>query len=308
MPGAGPAGPDEHGSMTSGQPSPHLPVPADPGDTAATGGGQPPEAKTTVAAELWYRSDPLLFGEELQARLAQEFPGASFSDGVALLPHAAHSFDINAASGVKTILLSTGVAVPRGPLSAAEALAATPADQSWSWPDAEQQVPGCTHRILVTEVVASGFEPKPRVESFQRVLRLLAAETRPAAVRWLHNSHWRDPRELEAAHPLAGPVNMRFFLVSNDEGAMVVDSLGMYQLGLPDVQVHFRDKDPNQMVELAFNVAAYLYEHGPVIESNSRLNGPDDLVFTARWEDSLLPPLRTVIDLDPGPSYSAGNR
>jgi hypothetical protein len=294
--------------MTSGDPSAHHPFPADPGDTAAANPDQAPEAKTTLAAELWYRSDPGLFGDELRNRLTAEFPGATFSDGVALLPHAEHSFDINGTAGVQTVHLSTGVAVPRSQLSSAEAMETTPTDQSWSWPDAEQEVPGCSHRILVTEVVASGFEPKPRVESFQRVLRLLAAETGPAAIRWLHNSHWRSPDELEAAHPLAGPVNMRFFLVSNDEGAMVVDSLGMYQLGLPDVQVHFRDVDPNVLVELAFNVAAYLYEHGPVIQSKAQLNGPEGMKFTATWEDSLLPPLRTVIDLDPGTPYSAGNR
>lgn len=292
--------------MTSGPQQ--SPFPADPGDTAAANAEQAPEAKTTLAAELWYRSDPGLFSDGLQNRLAADFPGASFSEGVALLQHAEHSFDINGASGRQTVHLSTGVVVPREPMSSAEALESTPVDQSWSWPDAEQHVPDCTHRILVTEVVAGGFEPKPRVESFHRVLRLLADETKPTAVRWLHNSHWRDPGELEAAHPLAGPVNMRFFLVSNDEGAMVVDSLGMYQLGLPDVQVHFRDKDPNQLVELGFNVAAYLYEHGPVIQSKSQLNGPDGMKFTATWEDSLLPPLRTVIDLDPGTPYSAGNR
>ncbi|MEV7648268.1 DUF4261 domain-containing protein [Arthrobacter sp. NPDC089319] len=294
--------------MTSGDPSAQHPFPADPGDTAAVNPDQAPEAKTTLAAELWYRSDPGLFGDELRNRLTAEFPGATFSDGVALLPHAEHSFDINGTAGAQTVHLSTGVAVPRSQLSSAEAMETTPTDQSWSWPEAEQEVPGCSHRILVTEVVASGFEAKPRVESFQRVLRLLAAETGPDAIRWLHNAHWRSPDDLEAAHPLAGPVNMRFFLVSNDEGAMVVDSLGMYQLGLPDVQVHFRDVDPNVLVELAFNVAAYLYEHGPVIQSKAQLNGPEGMKFTATWEDSLLPPLRTVIDLDPGTPYSAGNR
>ena len=294
--------------MTSGEPSAHHPFPADPGDTAAANSEQAAEAKTTLAAELWYRADPGLFSDELRNRLLVEFPGATFSDGVALLPHAEHSFDINGSAGAQTVNLSTGLAVPRAQLPSAEALEATPTDQSWSWPDAEQEVSGCSHRILVTEVLASGFEPKPRVESFQRVLRLLAAETGPAAIRWLHNSHWRSPDELEAAHPLAGPVNMRFFLVSNDEGAMVVDSLGMYQLGLPDVQVHFRDIDPNVLVELAFNVAAYLYEHGPVIQSKAQLNGPEGMKFTATWEDSVLPPLRTVIDLDPGTPFSAGNR
>ncbi|MFT4468814.1 DUF4261 domain-containing protein [Arthrobacter sulfonylureivorans] len=294
--------------MTSGNTSAQQPFPADPGNTAAANGEQAPEAKTTLAAELWYRADPGVFSEELRNRLTAEFPGATFSQGVALLPHADHSFDINGSSGAQTVHLSTGVAVPGGTMTSAEALQATPTDQSWSWPDAGQEVPGCSHRILVTEVVASGFEPKPRVESFHRVLRLLAEATKPAAIRWLHNSHWRDPGELEAAHPLAGPVNMRFFLVSNDEGAMVVDSLGMYQLGLPDVQVHFRGVDPNVLVELAFNVAAYLYEHGPVIQSKAQLNGPEGMKFTATWEDSLLPPLRTVIDLDPGTPYSAGNR
>lgn len=280
----------------SGQAGPAAAAPAQNGETA--------EGKTLLVAELWYQGDPGLSSGPLREQLAVRFPGAAFSEGVILLPHREHSFELSG----KTVSLSTGVAAPSEPLLAAAALEATPTDQSWTWPDAEKVVSSCTHRILVTEVLSSTFEPKPRVESFRSVLQFLVAETGPAAIRWLHNSHWREPGELEAAHPLAGPVNMRFFLVASDEGAMVVDSLGMYQLGLPDVQIHFRDKDPNMLVELAFNVAAYLYENGPVIAGGATLNGPDGLVLTCSWEDSLIGPLRTVIDLDPGEPYSAGRR
>ncbi len=266
--------------------------------------GETAEGKTLLVAELWYQGDPGLSSAAVREKLEARFPGAAFSGGVILLPHREHSFELRG----KTVSLSTGLAEPSEPLPAADALEATPTDQSWTWPDADQVVPGCTHRILVTEVLSSTFEPKPRVESFRSVLQFLVGETSPAAIRWLHNSHWREPGELEAAHPLAGPVNMRFFLVTDDEGAMVVDSLGMYQLGLPDVQIHFRDKDPNMLVELAFNVAAYLYENGPVIAGGTTLNGPDGLVLTCTWEDSLIGPLRTVIDLDPGEPFAAGRR
>src|SRR5688500_8799146 len=124
--------------------------------------GETAEGKTLLVAELWYQGDPGLSSAAVREKLEARFPGAAFSEGVILLPHREHSFELRG----KTVSLSTGLAEPSEPLPAADALEATPTDQSWTWPDADQVVPGCTHRILVTEVLSSTFEPKPRVESF----------------------------------------------------------------------------------------------------------------------------------------------
>ena len=43
---------------------------------------------------------------------------------------------------------------------------------------------------------------------------------------------------------------------------MLVDTLGMNTLFLPDLQYHFRGLDPNWIVNHAYNVASYLLTSG----------------------------------------------
>ena len=44
-------------------------------------------------------------------------------------------------------------------------------------------------------------------------------------------------------------------------GPMLIDTLGMNTLFLPDLQYHFHDMDPNWVVNHAYNVASYILEH-----------------------------------------------
>ena len=52
-------------------------------------------------------------------------------------------------------------------------------------------------------------------------------------------------------------VNVRFFTIQGSDD-MLVDTLGMNTLFLPDLQYHFRGLDPNWIVNHAYNVASYL--------------------------------------------------
>lgn len=52
-------------------------------------------------------------------------------------------------------------------------------------------------------------------------------------------------------------VNVRFFNVQGTEDS-VVDTLGLSLLYIEDLQYHFRDMDPNWVVNHAYNLASYL--------------------------------------------------
>lgn len=109
-------------------------------------------------------------------------------------------------------------------------------------------------------------------------------------------------------------VNVRFFNIQGTGGDMLIDSLGMYTLALPDVQMHFRGLDPNDVVSYVYNILSYQYENDFPIDNNDSLDGIGadgnisiDVQWRARYEDSLVQPLRPVLDINCG-EFAAGTR
>lgn len=107
-------------------------------------------------------------------------------------------------------------------------------------------------------------------------------------------------------------VNARFFNVQ-DTDDMIVDTVGMSMLFLPDVQYHFHGMDPNWVVNHAYNTASYILEHGNPIESGETIAGikDGDICGDIRWncqyERALIQPARDVLDICMG-EYAAGTR
>ena len=106
-------------------------------------------------------------------------------------------------------------------------------------------------------------------------------------------------------------VNVRFFTIQGGED-MLVDTLGMSLLFLPDIQYHFHGLDPNRIVNHAYNTAFYLLINDNPIEAGNTIDGiPDGSAQPERWicryEESLIQPVREVLDIDTG-AYAAGNR
>ena len=107
-------------------------------------------------------------------------------------------------------------------------------------------------------------------------------------------------------------VNVRFFNVEGKDD-MVVDTVGMSTLLLPDLQYHFHNMDPNLVVNHALNMASYILEHDNPIKSGETIDGIDngqisqDLQWLCQYEDALIQPARAVIDINMGP-YASGAR
>ncbi|MBF1256238.1 MAG: DUF4261 domain-containing protein, partial [Stomatobaculum longum] len=98
-----------------------------------------------------------------------------------------------------------------------------------------------------------------------------------------------------------------------DSEDMVVDTLGMSTLFLPDLQYHFHGMNPNWVVNHAYNVAAYLLSSGNVIADGETVDGVVDgemsseLHWSCRYEDALIQPPREVLDINMG-EYASGTR
>src|SRR5262249_58554930 len=97
--------------------------------------------------------------------------------------------------------------------------------------------------------------------------------------------------------------------IANSAGDMLMDTRGLADVGLHDLQCHFRDLDPTAVARVLFNTAVYIFANGPVIESGQTVAGIEpDSRWRCQFENALLEPKREILDLNPGKPYAAGNR
>jgi hypothetical protein len=180
--------------------------------------------------------------------------------------------------------------------------------QTWDWEDAEAAVARCRCSLLVTEMFGEDRTPQQRWNAMSGVVAELIRLSHPTVLSWPQSQRVGDP-ELFAAGELDGLINVRYFSIANDPGAIVMDTLGLHVFGLPDVQCHFRDREPAEIATTLFSTAAYLFRSGDVIADGNTISGPqaDERLVCFR-EPALLEPRRLVIDVDLGDPYAAGRR
>jgi Domain of unknown function (DUF4261) len=180
--------------------------------------------------------------------------------------------------------------------------------QTWDWEGAEAAVARCWCSVLVTEMFSDDRTPQQRWDAMSGVVAELIGLTHPTVVSWPQSQRVGDPNQF-AAGDLDGLINVRYFSIANDPGAMVMDTLGLHVFGIPDVQCHFRDREPAEIATMLFSTAAYLFRSGDVIADGNTISGPqaDERLVCFR-EPALLEPKRQVIDVDLGDPYAAGKR
>lgn len=187
--------------------------------------------------------------------------------------------------------------------------------QSWTCDDAEERIAASTAVRLVTEMMATSFDTKVRLELFHGMLQAIVELTEPIAILFVHSEQIVAPEHyLESCSepPIErlGALNTRFYTIENtDTGDMIMDTRGLEEVGLHDLQCHFRGLDPNDVSRVLYNSAIYIFENGPVIESGQTITGiEDNSMWLCQFEESLLEPARMVLDLNPGSPYAAGER
>lgn len=175
--------------------------------------------------------------------------------------------------------------------------------QSWQWPDAEAAFDRCRHLVTITQLVGRGRDSTERVHAFRAALDAIIATVRPLATWWPASQQALPPGAL-VTHPLTGVVNVRLFRSVHDPRVTMIDTLGLHALGLPDIQCQSRNLDADRLSDLLFELAEYVYKHGDVLRPGSPVPGLSaDQQFVPSRAAATVPPVRPVIDLDPGPGY-----
>lgn len=188
--------------------------------------------------------------------------------------------------------------------------------QSWGWREAKDVVSTCRSPLLLTELMARRLPHKTRLGLFQNALEAVLTIAPCQAIHWIPSqqiinpSTYLEARRSKDFHPLQFALNVRFYNITNGQhGEMLMDTAGLATLGLPDLQCHFRDLDPNEVARVLYNTAHYLYDKGDIIEDGHTVQGikPNDR-WKAQHEAALMKPEREVLDLNPRQPYAAGNR
>lgn len=191
--------------------------------------------------------------------------------------------------------------------------------QMWDCPESKRILEECKYRVMVMDKYACLLPCQERAALDMDCLEALMELYPQCEAVFFQTSGKMLPRDRILGHDLPKEdrfvhfaVNARFFRIE-DTDEFIVDTLGMGLLGLPDVQYHFRNFDQNQVVRHAYNTAAYLCKGARKIENGDTIDGirdgkiSSDARWKCRWENAMVKPERTVLDICMN-EYAAGKR
>ena len=191
--------------------------------------------------------------------------------------------------------------------------------QVWDCPNVDELLDECQYRVFATDMLASGLEPKERADMLVKYVDALL-ELYPSCKAVVFGPSRKFlSRETIENHPdkavtrfIYYAVNVRYFSIQGTDD-MMVDTLGMSTLFYPDLQYHFHGMNPDEIVNHAYSVLYYIFEHDNPIDDGQTIAGLEngdmspDIKWKVQYEDSLIEPVRTVIDINMG-EYASGTR
>lgn len=179
--------------------------------------------------------------------------------------------------------------------------------QNWHWKEANDTARQCNYEILVTDIMSRNLPYKKRVNLFMSFLVAIIKATEPEAIYSSHGQKIINPKDLinswdcKEKQNLYGICNVRLFTISDSlDNEIIMDTLGLHSIGLPDFQIKFSDFEVNEIANLLWNYAYYVYEYGDHIENGNTFDG---LIKSSKWgckrQISLLEPNRIIINVIP---------
>lgn len=191
--------------------------------------------------------------------------------------------------------------------------------QMWDCPESDEILSKCKYHVVATDMLAGGMEYKDRADMLMDYMEALVEMYPTCAAVLFQTSGKMFTRDKIINHQIPRErrflyfaVNVRFFNIQGTDD-MMVDSLGMSTLYLPDLQYHFHGMDPNWVVNHAYNMLSYIYDNDCPIKSGETIDGVEsgelsrNVQWKCQYEDSLIQPSRPVLDVCMG-ELAAGKR
>lgn len=180
--------------------------------------------------------------------------------------------------------------------------------QNWHWPEANQIAKNCTYEILVTDLMSRTLPYKERLNIFMDFLVAVIKVTQPNAVYSSPGQKILNPTDIiniwdtDKIQTLYVLCNVRLYNAGTDTGhkELLMDTVGLHTIGLPDFQIRFSTADENEIANLLWTYAYYAYEFGDIIVDGNTLEG---LKTGSKWKCekqlSLVGPDRVVVNVTP---------
>ncbi|WP_416437667.1 DUF4261 domain-containing protein [Phnomibacter sp. MR] len=179
--------------------------------------------------------------------------------------------------------------------------------QNWHWNEASDSAKSCKYEVLVSDFMTRTLDYKTRFNLFAYFLSAVTKATCPQVAYSLTSQKLVRPADVidsmasKENRYLESFINVRLYNINNgDSGELLMDTVGLHVLGLPDVQIRFTNLNEGEIAGLLWNYAYYIFEQGNVIENGNTLVG---LEPNSKWKCerqlSLATPERFVINVQP---------
>ncbi|TDL99643.1 MAG: hypothetical protein C4K58_07055 [Flavobacteriaceae bacterium] len=152
--------------------------------------------------------------------------------------------------------------------------------QNWHWNEANETAKNCNYQLLVTDFMSIPLAYKDRTELIMSFLLAVTKSTNPDAIYSESGQKIIKPADLiknwdcDEKQFLYGLSNVRLYNIGDSEKKEVLmDTVGLNYIGLPDFQIVFSNYDVNQIANFLTTYSYYIYENGDVIKSGNTIDG-----------------------------------
>lgn len=259
-----------------------------------------------LMVKLFFKNQPIFNDEQIEKELKKRFDQIDFPENRENTTNSRQYFfkdyEIEFAEGSipaqATIFLPDENKIDYSELN-------TSFRQSWNWSKAEETVKKCSYEVLITDLMSRNLDYKNRIEYFQKFISSIVSAMKPQAM-WIQNSEvilnpidFLEKCDQDNYQNINAFMNVRLFNVQETENEMIMDTLGLNSLGLPDFEFRFTNYDPQQIAGLLFNYGNYIFEKGVVIEHGDTIAGIEEgQKWKCYFNYSQLEPKRIIIEIN----------
>lgn len=184
-------------------------------------------------------------------------------------------------------------------------------NQMWNTPNSEELLNECKYYISAVDMYSTTIQDyKERATLLMDYVEMLF-ELYPSCEAILFTSSYKlITREFFSTSNvpkedrfITYAVNVRLFNIQNSD-KLVVDSLGMEVLRLPDIQYYFSNLDANVIVHHAYSILSYQFNNNAPIDNGNTIDGIKDnelcpdIKWKCEYQASLIQPTRLVLNIE----------